>query len=1039
MGSRNTSVRTGRQKVSQVTDNTRPPGLTTLVPTRVFRDFSSKTAGSFRTTPTAAAVLRRRNHTGANQFANIDWHEAFGLEEYGHGNYGSPAYDTGSGEFTSPQYSNMGAVGGGFATADSRLINDATVMTDAHVQVLDVKMSRDGRYTYVLSASMLTTVASAYFNVYDNLTGTQLAPTLSSSSNPTGVLTPARTAHEPLVSAWGSIAVVDDTTSQDASHHMAYSSAVFTVQFVTNSGGGNFTGSHAVFRFDYAANNVDEMYSGGFVGDFVTTNSGTNAWCEIQLVTQVGGVLKAMLAYRSTVTGASPDAGVPAIAMWTTWTAGDNPSSGPITIATATIFDFGQPPTTAVSQRGAPSASRRFYLYRVGTGGANLGWLVLNPATFFGGGTPDQDITFGMPAGTTYIKMKASAMPPAFVDGSSHAHMFVAFVWKNTTSNVTNVQSFLHTTVTTGTDTATSSLSSNPPGVTIVTFANSTSPTLDVGVVVETDPLGTVAAAAVAFLHPSGTYTQVDVRFTDPTDMTKIFPQFVDTGSTAGSTNTALNTLPASNRNGFAFGSTYWDFSATENKNDVQALAFTTTPQLSTFLRVVAPYAAIALAWDADVFENLPNPTDANTNSRTTTFYARATGHTVTGVHHGALLYTWSVGGWTLTTASNAVDLTGSFTSTTATTTSPVNASLETTPAFTHPDPAETTSITATMVDEFTFNVSNWNGSPAILSGAIVPGMTIGIQDPFSSDTTYVRYTLAGVSYDSTGRTITQFSISQPAPFHVSTAVYNVTVSAGPSTAIRQLLTNFNDNESNNRNGCAVFPAVVQCDYVSLQSNADHSEIAEMVIPLGEGMPGAVPTSVQVQIRGYNLDNTTIPSSVTNGIMVGVSLDSGTTWVTKSIQIHTTSVHGQTLATSFGVQSFHGASDLNVPWVTVPAGIDVGDWLVINAGPNAGRYLITEVTNDSSVSGPRIMLDRPFPVPGSSTIETWYVVSAGEDYEGDGTIPNLGFSSLGMNIDLTGLPVDTSNSLHARIEFKDGVSGHDVTYEIDSVSVQWTP
>ena len=299
MGSRNTSVRTGQQKVSQVTDDTRPPGLTTLVPVRVFRDFAGKTQASFRTNPSAAAVIRTRNHNGTNQFSNLSWHQALGLEEYGHGNYSVPVYDTGSGEFSSGQYTNVGAIGGSFATADARLINDVAVASHTGMQVLDTKQSRDGRYTYVLSAGSFGGLGSTlYFNVFDNLSGSQLFPTNGGVANPSGGIIPARTFHHPLVSAWGSIAVVDDTTSQDASHHMAYNSCMFVVQFVTDEGGGSFKGSHGVFRFDYTANNVDEMYSGGTVADFTTTNSNANAWAEIQLCVQSAGTLQALLAYR---------------------------------------------------------------------------------------------------------------------------------------------------------------------------------------------------------------------------------------------------------------------------------------------------------------------------------------------------------------------------------------------------------------------------------------------------------------------------------------------------------------------------------------------------------------------------------------------------------------------------------------------------------------------------------------------------------------------------------------------------------------------
>src|SRR5262249_36129460 len=152
--------------------------------------------------------------------------------------------------------------------------------------------------------------------------------------------------------------------------------------------------------------------------------------------------------------------------------------------------------------------------------------------------------------------------------------------------------------------------------------------------------------------------------------------------------------------------------------------------------------------------------------------------------------------------------------SVTATTPSVATAALETTPAFTHPVNGESTSFTATMLDEFTFSISSWSGSPVILKSQILPGMTIGIQNPFTSDPTYVRYTIAGVSFDEVGQTITQITLAQPAVFHASTAVWNITISAGPSTAIRQLLSTVSDGEINNRMGNVVYPMIVQLDYV---------------------------------------------------------------------------------------------------------------------------------------------------------------------------------------------------------------------------------
>lgn len=1035
MGSRNTSVRTGRQKVSQITDNTRPPGLSTLVPVRLFRDFAGKTAASFRTNPTAAAVIRTRNHNGTNQFANLSWHQAFGLEEYGHGNYVTPAYDAGSGEFTTGQYTNAGALGGSFASADARLVNDVTIATDTGMLVLDTKQSRDGRYTYVLSAARNGTVAAVYFNVVDNLTGAQVLPTYASVANPTGIFLPARTLHEPLVTAWGSIAVVDDTTSQDATHHMAYNSCMFTVQFVTDAGGGNFSASHAVFRFDYVANNVDEMYSGGTVTDFTTTNSVVSAWAEIQLCVQTPGTLQVILAYRGDVTITSTDRGSPRFAMWTTFVAGDNPTSGPTAISGATDSDFNSTPTTAVSRRGAPTAARRFYYYNTLFNSQGLRWRVLNPATFFSAGVADQDVGSAFPAGSVNVAAKASPLPPSFVDGSSNPHMFVVFLYRNTTANVTDIRCFMHTTVTTATDT-TPSLGSNPPGITIATATGSGQPTQSVGVTVAADGGAFLATASVVYLHPtSHTYTLTEVGFTDPTDQTKIFPQAVIT--TAGSTNTLLNTLPGTNRGGFAFGSSNWDFASAQDKHDIESLAFVNAANTQVILRVTAPYAAIALLWDADVYENLPNPTDVNTNGRVTTFYARATGANYVAYSPGARLYSWSTGGFTTTIGSNAVDLTGGFASATAPTLNVSQAHLETTPAFTHPATTESTTFVATMVDEFTFNISSWGGG-AVLSGQVQAGMTIGIQDPFSGVTNVVRYTIADVTYDATNQTITQIRIAQPSPFHATSTTYSITISAGPSTAIRQLVTTVGDGEVNNRTGNVVFPMVVQLDYVNIETIATSSEIAEVVMPLDSGFGGTVPTGAQITLRGYNLTNTTIPNDLVNGLVVGVSLDAGSTWNTKPLRVFTTLIHGQTLATSFGVQSFSGASDLSVPWVTVPAGIAVGDYLLIGAGPNAGRYVITGLTNDSSVNGPRIYVDRPFPVPGSATIETWYSTSAKDDYENDGTIPNLGFGSFGMNFDLTGMTA-SGGDMHVRVEFKDGVTGHDVTYEIDSISVQWSP
>lgn len=1038
MGSRNTSVRTPRQKVSQPTDNTRPPGLTALAPVRLFRDFSTKTQASFRTIPTSAAVVRTRNHNGTNQLAQLGWHQILGIEEYGHGNYGSPVYDLGSGEFSSTQYTNAGTVGGSFASADARLLSDVTVATDSGMLVLDTKMSRDGRYTYVLSAANPSSVAAVYFNVYDNLSGLQLSPTLASTSNPTGILTPGRTRHQPLVSAWGNIAVVDDTTTQDATHHMAYNSCMFTVQFLTNSGGGNFAGSHAVYRFDYVANNVDEMYSGGQVDDFTTTSGTANAWAEIQLVTQTGGTLQAMLGYRSSVTITATDRGTPHFEMWTTFVAGDSPSSGPQSIAGGIDADFVSTPTTAVSRRGAPAATRRFYYYYNPFSSPGLAWNVLNPATFFSIGTPDQSVASSFPAGTAYVAAKASALPPAFVDGSSNPHMFVAFVYKNTTANVTNVQCFMHTTVTAGSDTA-PSLGNTPPGITVVT-ASGSQPTSAVGVSIASDPGGVAARAVMVYLNPnSSTYTLTEATCTDPTDMTKIFPQTVV--STAGSTNTVLDTLPGSNRGGFAYGATYWDFSSAQDKNDVQALAFLKSTGGQVLLRVATPYAAVALLWDADVYENLPNPTDANTNPRTTTFYARGTGADDAGYFAGVILYTYSTGGYTGTTGSNTTDLTGSFASNTATTPSVATAASETTPAFTHPSVGELTSFTATMIDEFTFAISSWAGAPVILASEIQVGMTIGIQSPFTASLTYVRYTIASVTYNSTSQTITQITVSQPAPFHAASANYGVTISVGPATAVRQLITTKSDGEINNRTGNVVFPMVVQVDYVSIETVATHSEIAEMVVPLEANLPPSVPTGVQIQLRGYNLNNSTIPTNQAAGIEVGVSLDAGSTWRTKVLSINSTSIHGHTSATAFGAQAFVGSSDGDVPWTTVPAGIDIGDYLTIAAGsPNAGRYVITGVTNDTTV-GPRVYVDRPFPVPGNATVVEWYVTTAKDDYESAGTTPDLGFGSFGMNFDLAGLTstVSSTGIMHVRIEFKDGTTGAGVTYEIDSISVQWSP
>lgn len=1035
MGSRNTSVRTGRQKVSQVTDNTRPPGLTTLVPVRLFRDFTGKTKGSFRTNPTSAAVLRQKNHVGIAGYAAAGWHNMFGEEEYGHGNYASPVYDAGSGEFSTTQYTNASAIGGSFASADARIINDATVMTDAGIVVLDTKLSRDGRYTYVLSAS-LSTAVSIYFNVYDNATGS-VVPTTGATDSNGHITSVARFPAQPAVSAWGSICVVDDTTTEDSAHHMSFNSCMFGVQCMVNTGGGNFEAHHSAWRYDYAAGVVDEMYGGGspLAADFTTTASATAPWCEMQLVTQTAGTLQAMIAWRSNQTATTPDTGVPHYEMWTTFSAGDNPTSGPESVTGGSSFDFGQPPTTAVSRRGAPTAGRRLYVYYTIAGAPGLNWVVINPATFFAAGVVDQSPTSAFPTGTTYVAAKACALPPAFVDGSNNPHMFVAFVYKNTTSNITNIQCFIHTTVTTGSDTA-PSLGNSPPGITVVSHAGAAA-TAAVGVAVSADPAGAAARASMVYLNPStNTYTLTEATCTDPTDMTKIFPQVVL--GNPGSTNALLNTPPTSNTTAFAYGHSYWDFNTQGNKNDMEALAFLKSDQTQAFVRVVTPWAAIAVAWDADVYENLPNPTDANTNGRTTTVYARGTGANDGEYLAGAMVVTFSetVPGYTATTASNTADLTGVFAPLAVTVPSPGVGVEETSPVFVHPAAGLTGSFTATMADEFTFNISSWTGNP-MLNGQVQAGMTIGILDPISSSSVFTRYTIQGVIYSATAQAVTQITVAQPAPFHANALVYDITVSAGPSTGIRQLIT-AGDGELNNRTGNVVFPTVVQLDYASIETNATHSEIAEVVVPFDSSLGPAIPTGCQIQIRGYNLNNLTLPSDIVNGIMVGVSLDAGTTWLTKSMQINTTPVHGHTMATSFGAQAFIGASDLDVPWASVPAGIAVGDYLTINTGVNEGRYVVTAVTNDTNVGGPRIFIDRPFPVPGNSTVVEWFVTSAKDDYESAGTSPDLGFGSFGMNFDLTALPVSGTN-MHVRVEFKDGTTGHDITYEIDSISVQWSP
>ena len=739
------------------------------------------------------------------------------------------------------------------------------------------------------------------------------------------------------------------------------------------------------------------------------------------------------------MTIAATDQGTPKFEMWTTFVAGDNPTSGPTTISGSTDSDFNSTPTTAVSRRGAPTAARRFYYYNTLFNSQGLNWRVLNPATFFSAGVADQNISAAFPAGSVNIAAKASPLPPTFVDGSSHPHMFVAFIYKNTTANITNVQCFMHTTVTTATDT-TPSLRVQPAG--------------DHDHDLRQQHLHHPVRLRQRRVRPTRLWRSARVR-----ERRVRAPEHADLHADRGHVHRpnghdqdlpasghhhsrpdehgSSTPLPGSSRNALVYGSSNWDFNPTQSKHDIQAIAFVNAARTQVIARVTTPYAAIALLWDADVYENLPNPTDVNTNGRVTTFYARGTGVNPAGYFPGARLYTWSVGGWTTTAGNNAVDITGGFASATAPTLNVGVASIETTPAFTHPNAAESMTFVATMSDEFTFNITSWGGGGILHSNAIQAGMTIGIQDPFSGITNVVRHTITSVLFDATNATITQIQIAQPAPFHAQSSTYVMTISAGPSTAIRQLITTPNDGDINNRTGNVIFPMIVQLDYVSIETLASSSEIAEMVIPLDSGFHGTTPTGAQITLRGYNMNNTTISTDVVNGVVVGVSLDDGSTWNTKALRISSTALHGQTLATSFGVQSFFGASDLSVPWVTVPAGIAVGDYLMINSGPNTGRYVVTGVNNDP-ITGPRITVDRPFPVPGSATLVTWYCPNAKEDYENDGTIPNLGFGSFGMNFDLTGMTASGSN-MHVRVEFKDGVAGHDVTYEIDSISVQWSP
>jgi hypothetical protein len=1012
-GSRNFTIRTPLQKVSQTTDGTRPPGLTTAVPVRLSQDFGGKTSGTFRTNPTSAAIVRRKNHDGLQSFLTGDWSAIFGQEVYG-----GSAVDTLTGELTTPQYTAIGTVDGANAQVDARLVS-APCVTDTNCLVLSTKLSRDGLYTYSLSAASTSGSACVYFNIINNLTGTQMLPTLGGVPLPAGKIDLTASVVN-ILAADGNIAVVDDSTSQDAAHNMAYNSALFAFQVVGRNLLSAYNISTLVYRYDFAANNIDVLDAGHTINSSVAVPTYVpRAFANVQLVVQAQGTLVAIVVYRATFTAGPPDSGTILFAKLTIWTAGGAPSSAIRAISGNPVVDFSSPPTTAVSRRGSIGTSRKFYLYYFLSAIAEIVWYVIDPNTFWAAGGQDQLVTTTAhtPAGTTYAGMKAAPLPSTFLNGGNPC-MAVTFIYKNTTTNQTAIKVFVHTTSASADVIGNSWSLDSLAGIASI---------FEIGIGVCVDAAGDQARFVVPHNSPRGGYTYYEIRCTDMTNLSAL--SFGGGVFVASPTNATLNAIPAGlTANRFAFAMSMWNDNAGPfniNKNDIQAITYLKSDQSAVNMRVVAPFVAIGLVWDADLYENLPNPNDPSTNQRVTTFYATGTGANDSGYVPGAMLagFRTTPGYNPIGDGSNAADLTAPFSPTLASPDTIANAALEISPAYVYPASGVVV-FAATMNDEFTFTVSSWGSQQ--LPGQIAVGMTLVLTAPAFA---VGRYTISGVSYDPVAEATTKFTVSQRVPFFSAAFLpthYTGYVTVGPSTSIRQLILPTAANGGNNRQGNVIYPSIVHLDYVKIATLATNSEICELTAPTRYGV---APVGVQVHLRGYNLNNSTIPNDPAAGIEVSLSLDDGVTWVTKVLSTTgTSSVTGTTGFSSFGVQSFSGG------WYPIPALIKEGDFLFVYSGPNAGMYSISGL--QPSI-GPELYVDRPFPFPGDPSVVNFIICSAKDEYQDDG-IGGAGYGLLGMNFDLSGLPF-TSSVIHVRVECKDQIASGPNTYEFDSITVQWTP
>jgi hypothetical protein len=938
--------------------------------------------------------------------------------------YDARLADERTGEISSPNYALFDGVGAGLRSS-AEVIADADPFSgDGYniIQALDVAVSRSGRYTFTLWAvnDPVGGQFFVFFIAYDNATGLEIDR--KTIQNVAGTIGTVR----------GNICVIDDSTGESAPD-LLYDDCLVAVQT---------TDVAAVLTYTDLA----KLSFGGsppwthssLVSLSWATGAAAEAWAGVQVNNRGVGTTEVHFAYRN-----DP--------------ATNNEIIENIRSPANAFLEFRFPylgfdldwtvtPVMVQRKRNPGTADNRVFYAVILVGFPTA--IELSSTVFgttFRPGTGPNTI----PTAVIVRRIEVDALNPFSAIAGYTFPVFLAYTESDV--GVNNVKGHL---VGTGAGEVASA---------VVNIALGADPSAirQLGCrqlrLINADPFDVVAPPRVARVAVCSTepdagtgqvtkkfYTEIDIR--DDAATFIVNPR--DTTPTVK--NTDLNTLVPTNRDFHFDVARFNAATSVDNENDFQALAYELNGQSEGRLRTAAPIVALMVEWNAREYERCTAA--FRTNALNLVLNARGIGQDASGVNPGVKVRTLSTPGGAelfdysfstlLLDGVNFIDGGYSVESNSGAAAPTVK---ETGAARIWPvDGVSDGLINADVSETGLIHIKNitWLGpgdplvvDPVSGTGKLTVGHTIRILDPSNLAG---RYSIEAFVRDVNG-VVTDLQLSPPPPVATAAGPIDIVayVSAAPSDSIRQLL--LPPTEPNLiAHSNAIHPAVIDANTYILQTDAVDAPVARINVPFQNfQVPSIASVTFKVFDPSLSPSFPNFPPTSANRMSIKLVPNVGPSSEEKGIstEANSTQFGGGGTATVFGFQSFNDETLYGPGPGAFPAGINGvhrGDFLIVVSGPNKGTYVIQDLFTDPSAPK-RILVDRPFPVQGGAGNPAWVIVTA------RATPMEGGFTLYSMSFDLAAAGIDPSaTDMDLLATFYDEVLNGPVTYEVDTIAVQWS-